>query len=612
MEVDYLQLLEFLKNFGGEEYKAKDKRETDNDKKKYSEMEEEGKNAIKTLEKITKIDQIKKINLINSGVLQWQNSGHIKKYLWLQMKYEKYKNDPISISIFIENSDITQKPRYRFCLEVKGKDIKNKKKYHRFLNLLLPEGFVYVSGSNDDNNIKIVEGKSKDKIKEEIESIIKEAEKKKKKEINEKFQLSKIQEWNDDLENEQVEKIMLKAIETLIPYYEYVLGIKNNQDLNIENEEENVEKDIKKQFDKNVIFYGPPGTGKTYTTAKRAVAICENLVENSLIDYSEVMKKYNILKKENRIEFITFHQSYGYEEFIEGIRPVLSNENDNSEDMKEDNQVTENDIKYKIADGIFKEFCNEARKNVEKPYVFIIDEINRGNISKIFGELITLVETTKRAGKTECIPVKLLYSNEEFTVPENIYIIGTMNTADRSIALMDTALRRRFKFEEMVPNSNLLKDIFIEDKGEKVNIGTMLKIINERIEYLYDREHRIGHAVFLELKKDNNNNINKLANIFEKSVIPLLQEYFYEDYEKIRLVLGDNAKKNKDEQFILSKPIPSDIFEKKTEDIDIPDNSYSIKCKNFKNIKAYKNISQKRDLSKSIDEKSDKNPSDQQ
>ena len=164
----------------------------------------------------------------------------------------------------------------------------------------------------------------------------------------------------------------------------------------------------------------------------------------------------------------------------------------------------------------------------------------------------------------------------------------------------------------MVPNSNLLKDIFIEDKGEKVNIGTMLKIINERIEYLYDREHRIGHAVFLELKKDNNNNINKLANIFEKSVIPLLQEYFYEDYEKIRLVLGDNAKKNKDEQFILSKPIPSDIFEKKTEDIDIPDNSYSIKCKNFKNIKAYKNISQKRDLSKSIDEKSDKNPSDQQ
>ena len=612
MQIDYLQLLKFLKDFGGEEYKAKDKRETDNDKKKYSKMEEEGKNAIKTLEKITKVDQIKKINLINSGVLQWQNSGHIKKYLWLQMKYKEYENDPISISVFVENSDITQKPRYRFCLEVKGKDIKNKKKYHRFLNLLLPEGFVYVSGSNDDNNIKIVEGKSKDKIKEEIESIIKEAEKKKKKEINEKFQLSKIQEWNDDLENEQVEKIMLKAIETLIPYYEYVLGIKNNQDLNIENEEENVEKDIITEFDKNVIFYGPPGTGKTYKTAKRAVAICENLVEDSLIDYSEVMKKYNELKKENRIEFITFHQSYGYEEFIEGIRPVLSNENDNSEDMKEDNQITENDIKYKITDGIFKEFCNEARKNVEKPYVFIIDEINRGNISKIFGELITLIETTKRAGKTECIPVKLPYSNEEFTVPENIYIIGTMNTADRSIALMDTALRRRFKFEEMSPNYKLLKDIFVEDNGEKVNIGTMLKVINERIEYLYDREHRIGHAVFLELEKDNS--INKLADIFKKVVIPLLQEYFYEDYDKIRLVLGDNAKENKDEQFIISETIiPKDVFEGDIDiDIDIPEKKYTIEDESFKTIKAYKNIYKKRDLSKIIDEKSDKNPSDQQ
>jgi len=181
-------------------------------------------------------------------------------------------------------------------------------------------------------------------------------------------------------------------------------------------------------------------------------------------------------------------------------------------------------------------------KENKEPYVFIIDEINRGNISKIFGELITLIETTKRSGegKEECISTKLPYSNEEFTVPDNVYIIGTMNTADRSIALMDTALRRRFKFEEMLPNYDLLKDIFVEDEGIKVNIGTMLKAINERIEYLYDREHTIGHAVFLELKE--NNNIDKLENIFKKSVIPLLQEYFYEDYDKIRLILGDNAK----------------------------------------------------------------------
>ena len=515
---------------------------------------------------------------------------------------------------------------------------------------------------------------------------------------------------------------------------------------------------MKKEFDKNVIFYGPPGTGKTYTTAKRAVEICKTESEKELTDYSEIMKKYNELKKKNRIEFITFHQSYGYEEFIEGIKPIVLNEDDESEDESENNQESktnikiENDIKYDIVDGIFKKFCDNARKaiietdnnndnndipleaivwkvtvrgevredcfnnnrvridwnfddagavgfveevkkgdiiittdgsrtkingiavviddkgyilageerdtttrnvkwlaknidenikniNKEKmlhrrtvarvpnmkvediiklakeknqkelskivikenkePYVFIIDEINRGNISKIFGELITLIETTKRSGegKKECISTKLPYSNEEFTVPDNVYIIGTMNTADRSIALMDTALRRRFKFEEMLPNYDLLKDIFVEDEGVKVNIGAMLKVINERIEYLYDREHTIGHAVFLELKE--NNNIDKLENIFKKSVIHLLQEYFYEDYEKIRIVLGDNAK-DEDEQFISAVSIPEDVFEGNIGDIDIPEKKYTINYDNFKNIMAYKNISQKKDLSKKI------------
>ena len=230
-------------------------------------------------------------------------------------------------------------------------------------------------------------------------------------------------------------------------------------------------------------------------------------------------------------------------------------------------------------------------KENKEPYVFIIDEINRGNISKIFGELITLIETTKRAGKKECISTKLPYSKEEFTVPDNVYIIGTMNTADRSIALMDTALRRRFYFEEMLPNYDLLKDIFVEDEGVKVNIGAMLKAINERIEYLYDREHTIGHAVFLELKE--NNNIDKLENTFKKSVIPLLQEYFYEDYDKIRLILGDNAK-DEDEQFIFAESIkPKDVFEGDIGDIDIPEKKYIIKYENFRNIMAYKNISKK-------------------
>ena len=544
--------------------------------------------------------------------------------------------------------------------------------------------------------------------------------------------------------------------ETILPelkemWSKLINGEKNTETRDGGDEGEN----MKKEFDKNVIFYGPPGTGKTYTTAKRAVEICKNESEEDLTDYSEIMKKYNELKENNRIEFITFHQSYGYEEFIEGIKPVVSNEDYESEDESENKQELktnikiENDIKYDVVDGIFKKFCDNARKaiiethdnddvspeaivwkvtvrnnvikdcfensrvridwnfddagavgfveevkkgdiiittdgsrtringiavvtddkgytldkekrdattrnvkwlaknidenikniNKEKmlhrrtvarvpnmkvediiklakeknqkelskivikenkePYVFIIDEINRGNISKIFGELITLIETTKRSGegKKECISTKLPYSKEEFTVPDNVYIIGTMNTADRSIALMDTALRRRFKFEEMLPDYHLLEDIFVEDKGTKVNIGAMLKVINERIEYLYDREHTIGHAVFLELKE--NNNIEKLENIFKKSVIPLLQEYFYEDYDKIRIVLGDNAK-DEDEQFISAVSIPEDVFEANIDDIDIPEKKYIINYDNFKNIMAYKNISQKKDLSKKI------------
>ena len=376
--------------------------------------------------------------------------------------------------------------------------------------------------------------------------------------------------------------------ETILPELRKMWNILINGDENSKTPNGGDEKEtMKKEFDKNVIFYGPPGTGKTYTTAKRAVEICKTESEKELTDYSEIMKKYNELKKKNRIEFITFHQSYGYEEFIEGIKPIVLNEDDESD--SENSQ----EIKYEIVDGIFKKFCDEARKAQDKEnneYVLIIDEINRGNISKIFGELITLIETTKRAGKEECISTKLPYSKEEFTVPDNVYIIGTMNTADRSIALMDTALRRRFKFEEMLPNYDLLKDIFVEDKGVKVNIGAMLKVINERIEYFYDREHTIGHAVFLELKE--NNNIDKLENIFKKSVIPLLQEYFYEDYEKIRIVLGDNAK-DEDEQFISAVSIPEDVFEGNIGDIDIPEKKYIINYDNFKNIMAYKNISKK-------------------
>ena len=404
------------------------------------------------------------------------------------------------------------------------------------------------------------------------------------------------QDWSPQASGIEIKETILPELREM--WNKLINAEENSEAPNGGEKRKNMEKTSGNEFDKNVIFYGPPGTGKTYTTAKRAVAICDKIAEEDLIDYSEIMKRYNELKKKNRIEFITFHQSYGYEEFIEGIKPIILNEDDES------NSENSQEIKYEIVDGIFKKFCDEARKAQDKEnneYVFIIDEINRGNISKIFGELITLIETTKRTGKKECISTKLPYSKEEFTVPDNVYIIGTMNTADRSIALMDTALRRRFKFEEMLPDYHLLEDIFVEDKGTKVNIGAMLKVINERIEYLYDREHTIGHAVFLEKMENDkiNIDINKLENIFKKNIIPLLQEYFYEDYEKIRIVLGDNAK-DEDEQFILAVSIPKDIFEGDIGDIDIPEKKYIIKYENFRNIMAYKNISKKKDLSEKI------------
>ena len=179
----------------------------------------------------------------------------------------------------------------------------------------------------------------------------------------------------------------------------------------------------------------------------------------------------------------------------------------------------------------------------------IIDEINRGNISRIFGELITLIEPSKRLGEAEALTVKLPYSkNQDFGVPNNLYIIGTMNTADRSLALMDTALRRRFDFIEMMPQPELIKDKDnrpIEING--VKIQEMLKVINQRIEALYDREHTIGHAFFMGL--NNNSKIEDLALILRNKILPLLEEYFFEDWEKITNVLGKNSDIYKEQEF---------------------------------------------------------------
>jgi len=170
--------------------------------------------------------------------------------------------------------------------------------------------------------------------------------------------------------------------------------------------------------------------------------------------------------------------------------------------------------------------------------VLIIDEINRGNVSRIFGELITLIEVSKRAGAAEALSVTLPYSKMAFSVPANVYLIGTMNTADRSLAGLDIALRRRFVFREMPPLPGLLKSVVVQG----VSIGELLAALNERIEVLLDRDHLLGHAYFLPLADEGRNTLPVLADIFRRQVLPLLQEYFFEDWERIAWVLNDPTK----------------------------------------------------------------------
>lgn len=266
----------------------------------------------------------------------------------------------------------------------------------------------------------------------------------------------------------------------------------------------------KQENSQNSILYGPPGTGKTYIVSEKAASICNK--ERG--DYAELVEQ-------GHIAFITFHQSYSYEDFVEGIRPVTK----------------DGVVKYEVRQGIFRQMCDRAVNDLDNNYVLIIDEINRANISKVFGELITLLEPDKRLGAENEIQVVLPYSGgAPFGVPSNLYLIGTMNTADRSIALLDTALRRRFEFVEMMPDPSALKaeDGVSDRVVEGINLPTLLTALNRRIEYLYDRDHTIGHAFFWDV-----DSLGKLDAVFRFKVIPLLQEYFYEDWAKIAVALDE-------------------------------------------------------------------------
>jgi len=311
--------------------------------------------------------------------------------------------------------------------------------------------------------------------------------------------------------------------------------------------------------DLNIIYYGPAGTGKT----REAILKVEKLTgENYEItskekndEIADLENRLNFLKKKSRktanekqeikdipeeikkleayplVEFTTFHPSYQYQEFIEGIT------------IREENKKTV----YEIKDGIFKKIAQRAIDNPDEKYVLIIDEINRGNISSIFGEFFTLLEDTKRVSSTEeenpeAVSITLPYSQEKLSVPDNLYILGTMNTTDKSISLLDVALRRRFKFIAVEPDYSVLKDI------EGLDIAKMLESINRRLAVLKGEDFQIGHSYFLKAT-----NIEDLREIFEFKIIPLLKEYFHGDWESICAVLNQNYQAIKSNGLLISK-----------------------------------------------------------
>ncbi len=432
----------------------------------------------------------------------------------------------------------------------------------------------------------------------------------------------------------------------------------------------------------NQILFGPPGTGKTFSTINKALEILDPKFSIEKRNERAILKsKFDELVETGRIVFCTFHQSFSYEDFVEGLRAIS----------------VDGQIEYRVESGVFKNICNSALdsayenvttghfvsddkvndslrnfiiqiteepmrlqtktgkfftvsyKNGSKgfrcipdasptvkpmqpgieqvrqmlngidpaynaiyarsiseyikkqfnldgnfpdanttevrkiPYVLIIDEINRGNISKIFGELITLIEPSKRAGGDEALAVTLPYSKEIFSVPDNVYLIGTMNTADRSLANLDIALRRRFHFVSMSPKADLLMNIFVED----VNVGELLQTMNQRIEVLLGKEHCLGHAYFMPLAE--NSSLPLLADIFRRQIIPLLQEYFFEDWQRICWVLNDHRKVVENRFLTQSENNLAKLFGDE-EGARLKDNRWKLQQSAFDRIDAYAGV----------------------
>ncbi len=565
--LNFVYLLDYIKKYGNQKYQ---KPESDNltaeEKAKYLALKEKGQKAAKEMDNIASY-LANEVDLQISNQTKWLNGSNneIRDYLWIQFKAKKVSDSRNSLSFFVNKSVFEngqQKPAIVFSLEMinKGATKDDYQKHHQFLDMPLNSRLCYLVGSDEERNLTICPEKDPGQLKAKLET----GEYK-------KIQIGKVIYQDENKSNDDYLQESRQALADLKPYYEYVIGGGKENKMEV------------KKFDLNTILYGAPGTGKTYAMKAIAVAICENLAIDE--DYvitsltrEAVEKEFDRLSNDKRIAFTTFHQSYDYEEFIGGLKPEINPET--------------KQLSYQAVSGIFKKFCDEAnkRENVDKKYVFIIDEINRGDISRIFGELITLLEDDKRIspGSTELIAdqlkLKIPYFDEEFGVPNNVYILGTMNTADRSIALMDTALRRRFSFIEMPAKKDLLADIKIDD----LDISQMLETMNKRIEILYDREHVIGHAYFMKLK--DNPTMTNLSKIFRNKIIPLLQEYFYDDYEKIQLVLGDNDDEvSEQSKFIIKEPV-TNVFKGNVDDLKISEYRFVINYAAFNNPESYKKI----------------------
>ncbi|HAA1595039.1 TPA_asm: endonuclease [Campylobacter jejuni] len=605
-------------------------------------------NNLKTIEKIDfgdaikwkiafhyqDVKNIKIVNIFSKNVLDLISLNEFKEKLKIYQIHKKLlENKNLSLVKMIENIAIPLWNKY-------GMDSQN---YIDKMKNLFSE---YLNKKKLDKNtinkyIQVIENISKEFLKENLYScdLFSFDQNINKLNKNEEFKLK-----NSNGHNMYSSALnYYKAF--LIDYYEQDIFITER----VQSEESNM-----KIIPLNQILYGSPGTGKTYHTIDKALEIIskeEKIQIPSEDDRINRKKIFDEYVKNGQIVFTTFHQSYGYEEFAEGIKPIIDNDENSQE------------VKYDVKDGIFKELCDKSLKNyilsmqneneidldklifefanyinqdflnkgnefplenkvsikkillnfkdeyrsfslggsikspqsltidiikrdylnfknkkilsfkdikpkydsqsdyhgnaiyyfmfynklkefeniqnekfkikkeILKSYIIIIDEINRGNVSKIFGELITLIEPSKRIGEKEELKVTLPYSGKEFGVPKNVYIIGTMNTADRSITSLDTALRRRFEFIEMMPDVSKLS---IDCEG--INLQELLKAINTRIEYLLDREKTIGHAFFISVE-----NLESLKKVFKNRIIPLLQEYFYNDYALIDAVLNKNG-----------------------------------------------------------------------